>query len=299
MNCYTHSFNALGSKNEITIYSNARNDAQRGFELVEREVNRIEEKFSRYRPESVVSIINAAAGVTPVEIDDETARMFDFADACHKQSEGLFDITSGALRAAWKFREARVPTKDEITRSLQRIGWTRVQRKGRTVFLPETGMEIDFGGFGKEYAVDQAIAVLGDAGIKCAQVNLGGDLRVIGLPPNRTHWIFGISDPRRHGSIIASLEVTGGALASSGDYERYFELDGARYCHILNPRTGMPVTDFRSVSVLAPAALIAGSCTTITMLLGKKSGLSFLQRLGFSYLAIDAAGEMYSNFLKR
>lgn len=299
MDCFTRSFNALGSRNEITIYSDHSDDASRGFTLVENEVRRIEEKYSRYRAESIVSRINDAAGNAFVDIDDETEKLFNFADACYRQSHGLFDITSGALRRVWNFREARIPERIEIEQCLSCIGWEKVQRKAQSIFLPHHGMEIDFGGFGKEYAVDQAAAVLQEAGFISAQVNLGGDLRVIGVPPGRAHWKFGIADPRNSAAIIASLEITAGALASSGDYERFFEIDGARYCHIINPKTGMPVSDFRSISVLAPATLIAGSCTTIAMLLGKRKAQSFLRTLGFPYLTIDSDGRIETNGLNR
>lgn len=287
---FHHRFSALGSQNEIAIY--AGEDPSAHFAAAENEIRRIERKFSRYLGDSVIAQINQAAGKAPVTVDDETSRLLDFANACFQQSDGLFDITSGILRQAWDFRTGVLPDSESVKILRSRIGWQKVSWNRSQIFLPEEGMELDFGGFGKEYAVDQAASLLHSRGVSSGYVNLGGDLRVIGLPPARQFWSFGIAHPRKAGEIILSLDVHTGALTSSGDYERYFEIEGKRYCHILNPLTGYPVEELQSVSIMAPAALIAGSCATITMLMGRKKGLRFLKRSGFPFVLIDQQGRI-------
>ena len=253
------------------------------------EVRRIEAKYTRYRDDSIVSRINAAAGArAPVEVDAETAALLDFAAQLHASSDGLFDITSGVLRRAWDFRAGRVPEPAALAELLPLIGWAQVEWLGQRIRLPRAGMEIDFGGFGKEYAADRAMAVLAASGQEHGFVNLGGDIRVLGPRADSSAWRFGIQHPRRANATIASVDMREGALASSGDYERFFELDGRRYCHILDPRTGWPVASWASISVTAPACAAAGALSTIAMLKGPQA-LEFLATQGATSLAIDTS----------
>lgn len=258
------------------------------------EVRRIEAKYSRYRADSIVSRINAAAGIgIAIEVDAETAGLFEFASQLHRQSEGLFDITSGVLRQVWDFRESRLPTAAQIAGVLPLIGWSRVewQAARQRIALPRVGMEIDFGGFGKEYAADRAAALLMNAGLHHGYVNLGGDIRLLGSRRDGQPWHFGIQHPRRADATAAGFSVSSGALATSGDYERYIEVDGERYCHILNPRTGWPARHWQSVSVQAPLCLAAGALTTVAMLMGE-AGPAFLRRQQVPFLTIDARGDV-------
>jgi thiamine biosynthesis lipoprotein len=257
------------------------------------EVRRIETSYSRYRSDSIVSRINAAAGTDqPVPCDDETWSLLEYADKLHRSSGGLFDITSGVLRRVWNFREPRVPTPAELAPVCALIDWPAVERADKQVRLPRAGMELDFGGFGKEYAADRAGGVLAGLGLQHGYVNLGGDMRVLGPKPDGQPWMIGIQDPRDKAKVIATIPVERGGLATSGDYERYFELDGKRYCHLLHPRSGMPVTHWRTVSVVAPLAVVAGGCTTIAML-KQAEGLSFLQASGMNFLAVDQQGAIH------
>lgn len=255
------------------------------------EVLRIEAKYSRYRGDSIVSRINAGGTVA---LDPETEALLRYAGTLHESSGGLFDITSGILRRAWNFKEAKRAGGAELAALLPLVGWDKVDLQDSTVRLSMAGMELDFGGFGKEYAADRAGAILLAGGIAHGYVNLGGDLRVIGPRPDGSPWQLAIQDPRDAAATVASLPVSEGALATSGDYERFFEADGRRYCHILDPRSGMPVDYWRSVSVLAPTATAAGSYSTIAML-KEKAGLAFLQESGLAFLAIDRDGRMFSS----
>ena len=280
----------MASLAEIRLQAASEADAACAFDAVQREVERIEAKYSRYRGDSVVTAINRAAGGEGVALDDETAALLDFADACWRRSDGLFDLTSGVLRTVWDFRTNVVPTQADIDRTLARIGWERVRRDGSTIAL-ERGMEVDFGGIGKEYAADRAMAAAREAGIRHGFVNLGGDIRIIGPQPDGRPWRIGIVHPRDPGQAIAQIELADGGLATSGDYERYFEHDGRRYCHVLNPKTGWPPESSpQSVSVAAPLCTMAGALSTIAMLHGAGAA-DWLRAQQVSYLLVDSRGE--------
>lgn len=293
MPTYRIPFHAMASACEVVLACDDETQAQRLAQEVVAEVQRIEHKFSRYRPDSVIARINAAAGGEAVECDGETVSLLDYADRLHQSSGGLFDITSGVLRRAWDFKSAQLPAPDRLDAARALVGWHRVQRDGRQVRLAEQGMELDFGGFGKEYAADRAATLLASAGGRHGYVNLAGDLRVIGPKPDGEPWMIGIQHPRQKDQLIATLPITQGGLATSGDYERFFEINGRRYCHVLDPRTGWPVTHWRTVSVLAPLTLVAGNCSTIAML-KQADGLAFLDASGMDYLAMDQDGSIHT-----
>jgi thiamine biosynthesis lipoprotein len=292
MPVYRLPFRAMASPCEVVLAADDEASANRLAGAGIAEVQRIEAAYSRYRLDSIVSRINAAAGSDFVECDDETLRLLDFADQLYEESGDLFDITSGVLRRAWDFKAARMPEGAELAACTACIGWRRVERRGRALRLPQAGMELDFGGFGKEYAADRAAEVLLALGVRHGYVNLAGDLRVFGPRPDGTPWAVGIQHPREPGAVLASLPLQVGALATSGDYERFFEHGGRRYCHILDPRTGHSVTWWRSVSVLAPQAIVAGAVSTIAML-KQERGLAYLQASGFAFLAIDHEGAVH------
>ncbi|MES2152407.1 MAG: FAD:protein FMN transferase [Pseudomonadota bacterium] len=281
----------MASACEIVV---AGADAAQLAEIGSAEVRRIEAKYSRYRPQTVVARINAQAGGDWVECDPETDELLNVADQLYRSSGGLFDASSGVLRKAWDFKLAQLPDADTLAQAAALVGWDRVQRRVGQVRLPMAGMEIDFGGFGKEYAADRAATAIAGAGGRHGYVNLAGDIRVFGPKPDGAPWVVGIQDPRQADRLVASIPLTDGALATSGDYERYFELDGQRYCHILDPRSGWPVRHWRSVSVLAPQAIGAGACATIAML-RQEDAIAFLEATGLRYLAIDWHGTIHKS----
>jgi FAD:protein FMN transferase len=285
-------FHAMASACEVVLDADDEAQGQRLAAVAAAEVRRIEAAYSRYRDDSIVSRINAAAGRDFVECDDETLRLLDFAGQLYEESGGLFDITSGVLRRAWDFKAARVPDEDQLAASVAHIGWRRLERRGREVRLAQAGMELDFGGFGKEYAADRAAEALLALGVRHGYVNLAGDVRVFGPRPDGSAWSVGIQHPREPRTVLASIALKTGALATSGDYERFFEHAGRRYCHILDPRTGHSVRHWRSVSVLAPQAIVAGAVSTIAML-KQEAGLAYLRASGFDFLAIDHLGDVH------
>ena len=286
-------FRALGSPCELHLYGESRAEIDAVAEAAQSLVLAIERKYSRYRRHSVVAAINCSAGdPAGVEVDDETAGLLDYAATAYEQSGGLFDITSGSLRRVWNFKSGRVPAQSEVAEALGRVGWSRVRWTRPRIVLPVAGMELDFGGFGKEYAVDCVTDLCRARGVRHGMVDLGGDLRAIGPHPDGRPWIVGIRDPRAPERPMASIPLWSAGLATSGDYERCMVVGGVRYTHILDPRTGWPVTGLRSASVVAPQCLVAGTATTIALLKGARGGARFLDSLGLPNLRMDSQGRI-------
>ena len=287
---HSSQFVAMASDCEVRLAGVSAARAQTLAALAIAEVQRIEAKFSRYRADSIVSRINAAAGNdAPIAIDAETAQLLAFATQLFELSDGLFDATSGVLRQVWDFKAGRKPSAQQLAEVLPRIGWNHVQWNGQTARLMQRGMELDFGGFGKEYAADRAATLLMNEGAQHGLVNLGGDIRVIGPQEDGSPWSMGIRHPRQNDAVIASIPISSGALATSGDYERFFVDDKQRFCHILNPKTGWPAQHWQSISVIAPMCVAAGAMATTAMLKGTDA-IAILQGQGVSYLVVDAGG---------
>jgi thiamine biosynthesis lipoprotein len=280
-------FMAMGSECVLHLCDSGTKVAQ----AAEREVVRIEHRYSRYRTDSVLAQINrtAAAGGA-LEVDDETAALLDYAFACHRKSGGLFDITTGIFRRAWDFSSGHVPAPGEIERWLPFVGLDKIRWESPKLSFSRAGMELDFGGIGKEYAADRAAAICAEAGVTHGVVDLGGDIRAIGPRPDGSPWSISIRDPRVRGRPLAIVPLVGGGLATSGDYERCITIDGQRYGHILHPHTGWPTCGLAGVSVVADTCLIAGSVSTITMLKGD-AGIPWLAALGLPCVWVDGRGK--------
>jgi thiamine biosynthesis lipoprotein len=276
------SFPALGTVCEVQYHA-PQGDAQAaGFERAAVGwVNAFEAKYTRFRPTSLVSRINAAAGRGWVEIDAETEQLFLLCDTLHFMTQGILDPTALPLVHLWNWKaeNPRVPSTGEIAAARRLVGWPKVQRAPGKVFLPEAGMALDFGGFGKEYAVDQTAQIALEHGIANILVDFGHDLRALGAPPGRPAWHVGLEDPLRPGSSRSSVGLSGSrGIASSGDYIRCFTLDGQRYGHIIDPRTGWPVANgCTQATVIASTCLQAGVLSTTAFVLGVPKGVEFIQ----------------------
>lgn len=265
------SFRAMASPCEVRIDGDDPALALAAGQAAEAEALRIERKFSRYRPDSVVGRINASEG-REVEVDDETAELLDFASRCFDLSGGLFDITSGVLRRIWRFDGSdRLPAAADIRVVRSLIGWQKATWARPALRLP-AGMEIDLGGLGKEYAVDRALVLAQQVTSLPTLLNFGGDLRVSGPRADGGPWNVAIESVDQDGAAAGILQLAAGALATSGDARRFLLKDGVRYSHILNPRTGRPVIGApRSVTVAAPTCIEAGMIATLAMLRGRRA----------------------------
>ena len=293
MDFHQHTFTAMASPCKFLLQGDSHHIKQACLKA-QAEVQRIEEKFSRYRQDSLLQTINNNAGIKATKIDEETAGLLNYAKLCHQQSDGLFDITSGILRQVWDFKSNTLPSEQTLQTLLPLINWSSVQWDHHSIFLPQKKMEIDFGGFGKEYAADRAAEVFLSLGIQHGLVDLGGDIRIIGDKTDESGWNIGIRDPQRPELAISYVTLHQGAMATSGHYERFMMVGDQRYCHILKANTGWPVNHWASVTVLAPQCLVAGSLATLTML-AEKDGADWLQEQDVAFLAIDNQGAKFSN----
>jgi thiamine biosynthesis lipoprotein len=239
-----------------------------------------EAKYSRYWPASLISRINAAAGRDWVDLDPEAERILALCHELHFLTRMAFDPTALPLIQLWdwKKKHTQLPSESEIAAAKALVGWAKVQRKPGRVFLPNPGMSLDLGGMGKEYAVDQVLAIIRQTGATSGLVDFGADVRVTGLPPDgRPAWHIGLENPNQPGKAWVGLAVRDAAVATSGDYHRKFELNGVRYGHIMDIRAGRPVANgVRAVSVLAPSCTQAGMLSTAAFALGPTEGLRLL-----------------------
>jgi thiamine biosynthesis lipoprotein len=276
-------FTAMAGPCEVLVDSSDRSEAKALLAIAEREARRIERKFSRYRPNNLIDLINHAGG-RPVEVDEETALLIDYAVTCYEMSDGMFDITSGVLRRVWRFDGSdRVPAESAVQDVLRHVGWHRVTWAKPALSMPE-GMEIDLGGLGKEYAVDRAAALIATRTRRAFVVNFGGDLYASGCRYGDRPWGVGVDDPARTGeSAVYRIDLSRGGLATSGDARRFVLWRGKRLGHILDPKTGWPVEGApRAVTVLGRTCLEAGTLSTLAYLKGPRAE-EFLQQQGVEF----------------
>lgn len=259
-------------------------------------LRQFEARYSRYRPDSVISRINNAAGTSElIELDAQAQGMMNFAMIAHEQSDGLFDVSSGVLRRVWDFKSAVVPDQAAIEQLLPLIGIDNIEWKAPFVRLKKPQMEIDFGGFGKEFAADMLCDFLRSKGVRHGYIELAGDIAIIGPTRKGEPWGIGISNPHSPNNAIATVPLASGGLATSGTYQRSIIIKGKSFSHILNPKTGWPIETYASVSVIGQNCLIAGSLSTIAMLKGTPTGHQWLDELGVPYLAIENNSLVHGN----
>jgi thiamine biosynthesis lipoprotein len=279
-------FTAMASPCEVLLPSMSRHAALAIGTVAAQEAWRVEKKYSRYRDDSVTAWIHENRGIT-LELDEETASLIDFARQCFELSGGLFDITSGVLRRAWTFDGSdRIPEAASIERLLPLVGFDKIQWQSPRLMLP-AGMELDFGGIGKEYAVDRAYDLLAARDWTPFLINFGGDLRANRRPMPHGAWQIGIERPDMERDALMVLDLDHGALATSGDSRRYLLKDGVRYGHILHPGTGWPVIGApRSVTVAASSCTEAGLLATMALLNGNHAR-AFLDEQGVRYWLLE------------
>ncbi len=282
---YGITFNAMASPCEVLIQTSDKNLAEQVGQCVSSEVWRIEDKYSRYDPKSVCSQINNSGG-QPILIDEETFLLLNFAEQCYQLSDGIFDISSGVLSKVWTFDRVsgecqHLPSQEDITNILSFVGWHKVIYDKRSIKMPKQ-MQLDFGGIGKEYAVDRCILMTKQLTDKPLLINLGGDLAVSGPRDNKQPWQVAIEHPdsdslgQQQDMIVA---IHQGALATSGDARRYLIKAGVRYGHILNAKTGWPILYApRSITTVAPQCVQAGILATLALLQGQDAEAFLLEQ---------------------
>jgi thiamine biosynthesis lipoprotein len=292
-------FSAMGTEVSFAVLSDDDEGAARAIQAAFDEIKRIENLMTTWRDDSEVSRINQQAGVAPVQVSPETLEVIEASQHASKISNGAFDITFYAMRGLWKFDEdlePKVPPADEIRKRLPLIDYRKlvVDHDKRTVFLSQKGMAINLGGIAKGYAVDRAVAILRRAGFPDAIVQAGGDLMCAGSK-NGKPWVTGIRDPRgARADVFAKMMLENHAFSTAGDYERYFILDGKRYHHIIDTKTGYPATRSRSVTIYAPNALLADAVDDAVFILGWQKGFEMLEKLDdVGAVVVDDKGKVH------
>ncbi len=291
MQIYNFNFKALGGYCEIQTFNTVLSKAERLALLVEKEVLRIQQKYSRYLENSVISQINRNAGISSVEADEETIALLDLAEICFIKSEGEFDITSGILRSVWDFSLSKQPTQSQLKKVLPLIDFNNLSWSNESVYLTEPGMEIDLGGLGKEYALERAKEICIKEGCENTLINFSGDVVAVGPKPDLSPWIVGIAHPRCKKSVLCTRSLFKGALITSGDYERYFISGNKRFSHILSPKTGYSPRFFQSCTIYHQSPLIAGALSTISFLLGADRAKMLLKEYEAKYLFVGCGEE--------
>ena len=268
-------------------------EVQALLKTVEQNTVGLEAKYSRYRADSLISRINSKAGDGEfVAIDAETLSLFNFCAVLHEQSNGLFDPTSGVLRGVWDFQLGIPKDLSLLPQLLEKVGWEKVEICDQQLRLTQEGMAVDLGGIVKEYAVDKSMATIREAGFANAIVELAGDVMAIGVRNNDEPWQVGICDPANPSEALMSIELTDAALATSGSYRRFIELDGERFSHFLDPISGMPVSGPRSVSVISNTCITAGAVATVACLKPLADVESWLEASRLPWLSVSERGLM-------
>lgn len=276
---YHLQFRAMGTDCQIDYRASSWAAADRFREASLRWVATFEETYSRYRPDSLISRINADAGLQPTEIDTGTESLFSLCDWFHWTTHGVFDPTALPLLRLWDYHAVApvMPSAEQVEQARRLLGWKKVQRSAGSIFLPERGMAIDLGGMGKEYAVDRVMALALEHGLHDVLVDFGHDLRVHGQPPEGGAWRIGLERADDPGRCWGGVAIMDRAVCTSGDYVRHVVIDGRTYGHVVDPRTGYPTAHgVRSVSVIAPTCTEAGMLSTAAFIMGPVDGLAFL-----------------------
>jgi thiamine biosynthesis lipoprotein len=274
---------AMGSRFEITAVHADEKKCLAAIDEAYDEIERIEQLLSEWRESSPTSEINRKAGVEPVVVPQELYNLVRRSIRISKLTDGAFDITFHTVGHLWNFksRSAPIPDDEAIRAAMKDIGYARIilDDTKRTVFLDRPGTRIGFGAIGKGYAANRAVFVLREHGVSGGIINAGGDLVIFGLQEDGEPWRVGIANPLARTKVFAFLDLTDQAVVTSGDYENYIEIDGRRYSHILDPRTGYPVEELRSVTILCPDGELADALATAVSVLGVQRGLDLVNGL--------------------
>jgi thiamine biosynthesis lipoprotein len=305
---YRESRIAMDTLCTITVVSHSKVHAKRAIESGFERIAHLERLLNYFSETSELSLINRASGNYPVKVSIETLEIIERAIEIAEYTRGAFDPTIGPLMKTWGLYgnndEFSVPKKEQLQNSLQLVDYKKIKvnKADSEVYLEHEGMEIDLGGIAKGFAADKAVDAVKAQGVKSALVAIAGDIKGFGLKPGGRPWKVGIQDPRKEehetvsseGDVLASLDLEGKSISTSGDYQRYFIRDGIRYHHIIDPHTGYPATEIVSVSVIAPDGYIADGLSTGIFILGREKGIRLLQTLGFSGIIIDRNLDMFT-----
>jgi len=290
---YRQVLKLMGNRFEISVVADDEPWANERIAEAVEEIRRIEKLFTTFDESSQTNLINRNAGIAPVKVDKEVFELVKRSKKISDLTQGAFDISYGSIdKGLWNFDKTMTSLPDPQTakRLVRLINYKNIilDENRWTVFLKEKGMRIGFGGIGKGYAAEMAKSVLKQKGVKSGIVNAAGDLTAWGRQPNGKPWTIGIADPEAARQAFSFLEITDTSVATSGNYEKFILIDGKKYSHTIDPKTGLPITGIKSVTIICPNAEIADAITTPVMIMGVKVGLDLVNQLkGVAGIIVD------------
>ncbi len=291
----------MGNRFEFTVIAADKQSGEQAIDQAIEEVKRIEEILSTFRDSSQANKINRFAGIKPVKVDEEVLMLIERSNKISALTDGAFDITYGSLdKSFWNFdlNMTALPDKETALKTIGLINYRDliINKAESTVMLKNKGMRIGFGGIGKGYAADRAKQILQGLGIKSGIVNAAGDLVTWGRQLNGAPWTIGIADPDQSDRPFSSLNISNMAIATSGNYEKYVMINGKRYSHTIDPKTGFPVSGIKSVSIICPSAELADALATPVIVMGVRVGLNLINQLNqVGCVIIDDLDKVYTS----
>lgn len=297
---YTRTLKLMGSRFDITVVAGSKNQGDEYIDLAVHEISRIEKLISEWDSLSETSEVIRNAGIKAVKVDKE---LYDLIGRCIKISEltdGAFDISYASMDRIWKYDGSmkRLPTEEEVMQSVEKVGYKNIvlDPQNGTVFLTKPGMRIGFGAIGKGYAADMAEQLLISKGVVAGIMNASGDLSTWGTQPDGSPWMVGITNPLNKDKVFSWFPLDNNAVVTSGNYEKYVEFNGKRYTHIIDPRTGWPVSGLTSATIFAPKAELADALATSVFVMGLETGIDFVNQLpGIECVIVDDKGKIYTS----
>ncbi len=299
-NTYKQRLTLMGSRFDITVIAATEKESDAYIQIAIDEIKRIETLISSWDPNSQTSFINKNAGIQPVKVNTELFELIERAIKISKLTDGAFDISYASMDRIWKFDGSmtKMPSGDAIEKSVAKVGYHNIvlDKKRVTVYLSKKGMKIGFGAIGKGYAADKAKKLLQEKGVKGGIINASGDMNTWGTQTNGNPWKVGITNPMNKNKIFALFPLDNSAVVTSGNYEKYVLLDGKRYTHIIDPRTGYPSSGIVSVSVFAPSAELADALATSVFVMGAEVGINLINQLkGIDCIIVQDTGKIVSS----
>lgn len=297
---YRQAERLMGNTFEITVVASDESRAREKISMAIAEIRRIEKLLTTFDENSQTNEVNRFAGIRPVKVDPEVFELIKRSLKISRVTNGAFDITYGSVdKRLWNFDRTMTQLPDAATalEMVRLIDYRKVilDEEACTVMLKEKGMRIGFGGIGKGYAADMAKALLVKEGVHSGIVNASGDLISWGLQANQKPWTIGIAHPDDARNAFSWLNISDLAIATSGNYEKYVVIDGKKYSHTINPKTGMPVAGIKSVTIISPYAEIADAMATPVMVLGVKAGLQLVNQINYlGCIIVDDDNRIFS-----
>ncbi|SEM70671.1 thiamine biosynthesis lipoprotein [Mucilaginibacter gossypiicola] len=298
---YKRVLKLMGNRFEISVVSDDESRASSRIDLAVAEISRIEKLLTTFSDDSQTNQINAAAGIKPVRVDQEVFQLIQRSLKISAITQGAFDITYGSIdKSLWNFdiNMKSLPDAETARNAVRLINYKNVimDPEHLTVMLKEKGMRIGFGGIGKGYAADRAKAILQHNGVNSGIVNAAGDLTTWGTQPNGKPWTIAIADPDKQLTPFSTLNISDMAIATSGNYEKYAVIDGKKYSHTIDPKTGLPVSGIKSVSIICPSAEFADAMATPVTVMGIRVGLDLVNQLQqLACVIIDDNNRLYTS----